>query len=487
MLMPAWPVWRTRAVIEVPSVVRFWGRQASAVLACVLRQVRSASIGKRSLMAVAAVIIPLAAIVALMGISIRDELAEDELIGSLPTPPPAASTEIQPVHTLAAVAGGPPADDAETLVQSSGAFRELVPSPRPRPSYKSRPRRVHKMRNPSNNVLPILSLAGATEVQPVRPLAALMNAPPAGDAERFAAFGEHDALPVSPPASSTEVQPVHTLAAVTGGPPAGDDETLAQSSGALRELVPSPRPRPAYKPRPRRVHKMRSAPNGVAARGAVAILKDLHDPSQIDRVVKDNPSNIVLLLMAEMRRASQETGRLIEKLFDEIEPPALTKEMNYASASRAQLEAYRLDLKAAEGNAMAAMPRYVALLESEREKVEVVVQTLNMDDLYIRAALSGIDKRLAQRTEITSKMFLANAELYRAIGAYVAILIEQFGQYKVSTNGHFMFSSQSIADRYNDASRQINDAIKRVAELEEERKQLAQFQQEEWERFASGK
>ncbi len=167
MLMPAWPVWRTRAVIEVPSVVRFWGRQASAVLACVLRQVRSASIGKRSLMAVAAVIIPLAAIVALMGISIRDELAEDELIGSLPTPPPAASTEIQPVHTLAAVAGGPPADDAETLVQSSGALRELVPSPRPRPSYKSRPRRVHKMRNPSNNVLPILSLAGATEVQPV--------------------------------------------------------------------------------------------------------------------------------------------------------------------------------------------------------------------------------------------------------------------------------------------------------------------------------
>jgi len=50
-----------------------------------------------------------------------------------------------------------------------------------------------------------------------------------------------------------------------------------------------------------------------------------------------------------------------------------------------------------------------------------------------------------------------------------------------------MFSSQSIADRYNDASRQVNDARKRVAELEEERKKLAQFQQKEWERFASGK
>jgi hypothetical protein len=447
-LMPDWWVWRTRAVIEVPSVVRFWGRQASAVLAevqCVLRQVLSASIGKRSLMAVAAVIIPLAAIIALLGISVRDELVEDELIGSLPISL-AGSTEVRPVHTLAAVTGGPPADDAETLMQSSGAFRDLVPSPRPRPSYKPRPRRVHKMRNAPNNALPILSLAG-----------------------------------------STEVRPVHTLAAVTGGPPADDAETLVQSSGTFRDLVPSPRPRPSYKPRPRRVHKMRNAPNSVAAGHAVAILKDLRDPSQIDKVVKDNPSNVFLLLMAEMRRASQETGHLVEKLMDEIEPAALTKEMNYASASRAQLEAYRLDLKAAETNAMAAIPRYVALLESEREKVEVVVQSLNMDDRYIRAALSGLDKRQAQSTDITSKILLANAELYRAIGGYLAILVEQFGHYKVSTNGHFMFSSQSIADRYNDASRQIKDAIKHVAELEEERKSLARFQQEEWARFALGK
>jgi hypothetical protein len=34
--------------------------------------------------------------------------------------------------------------------------------------------------------------------------------------------------------------------------------------------------------------------------------------------------------------------------------------------------------------------------------------------------------------------------------------------------------------------RQINDAINRLAELEEERKKLTQVQQEEWERFAWG-
>jgi hypothetical protein len=231
---------------------------------------------------------------------------------------------------------------------------------------------------------------------------------------------------------------------------------------------------------------MRNVPNNVGLTDAVAILKGLRDPSQIDRVVKDNPSNVLLLLIAEIRRASQETGRLTEKLIDEIEPPTLPKELNYARASRAQLEAYRLDLEAAEGNAMAAMSRYVALLERERERVEVVVRSLNIDDRYIRAALSGIDKRQAQSTDITSKMLSANAEFYRATGGYVAFLIEQFEHYKVSTNGHFMFSSQSMADRYEAASRQINDAIKRLAELEEERKKLTQVQQEEWERFAWG-
>jgi hypothetical protein len=161
--------------------------------------------------------------------------------------------------------------------------------------------------------------------------------------------------------------------------------------------------------------------------------------------------------------------------------------MKFESANRAQLEAYHLDLKAAEANAKAAVPRYVALLENEREKVNLVVQSLNIDDRYVRAALGGTDTRLAQRIDITSKMLLANAELYRAIGDYVAILIEQFGQYKVSTKGRFIFSSESIADLHNDASRRINDAINRAAELDKERKQLTQSQQEEWERFASGK
>jgi hypothetical protein len=432
----------------------------------------------------------------------------------VPTLPLAGPAEVQPMRPLAASTAAPPAGDAETAMQRSGASRELVPSPPSRRAHKSRPRRAHNRRNRSNSGVPTLPQAGPTEVQLMRPLAASTAAAPAGDAEtemrRSGVSRElvpsppsrrvhkwrprlahnmrnpsNSGVPTLPPAGPTEVQPMRPLAASTAAPPAGA-ETAMQSSGPSRELVPSPRPRPVHKSRLRPKHNIRNVPNDVGLRDAVAILKDLRESSQIDRVVKDNPSNVFLLLIAEIRRASQETGRRIEKLIDEIEPPTLPKELNYAMASRAQLEAYRLDLKAAEANAMAAMSRYEAILESEHEKVEVVVRLLDIDDRYIRAALSGIDKRQAQSKDITSKMLSANAEFYRATGDCIAFLIEQFEHYKVSTNGHFMFSSQLIADRYEVASKQINDAMKRIAELEEEQRKLVQFQQEEWERFASG-
>jgi hypothetical protein len=189
----------------------------------IFRQVLSASIGKRTLVSVAAAIIPLAVIVVLVAISFRDEPGEDELIGPIPAWPPAGPPELQSVRPSAALIIAPLSGDAETAVQSSGASRELVPSPRPRPVNKLRPRRVHNTRNVPDNVFPMF-FAGPSDVQPVRPSAALMVAPPAGEAE-----------------------------------------TAVQTSGASRELVPSPRARPVYKARPRRVHKMRNAPNSISA------------------------------------------------------------------------------------------------------------------------------------------------------------------------------------------------------------------------------
>src|SRR6202008_879482 len=136
----------------------------------------------------------LAVIVVVVAASFRNELTKDELIGALPVLPPASPTELQPASPLAAL--------TETAKENSGAPRELVPSPRPRPMHKPRPRQAHNMRNRSNSGVPKLLPAGAPEIQPLGPLATSTAAAPADDAEtamqssvkviRHCAFGHLD-------------------------------------------------------------------------------------------------------------------------------------------------------------------------------------------------------------------------------------------------------------------------------------------------------
>jgi hypothetical protein len=216
-------------------------------------------------------------------------------------------------------------------------------------------------------------------------------------------------------------------------------------------------------------------------------LQQARTPEQIGKALEQNPSNPLLQLIAKATNAALETERLTNQISNEIEPPSLTKGIDLAHAGRADLEAYRRDLKAAEANTAAAAPRYVALLDEERKKIETFAQSLRVAESTTRALLSGVDKRHAGSKDFTLRMLTARAELYRALGKTVAILLEQFGQYKVDASGRFLFSSQSIADRYNAISAELSDATKRVAELDEERQKLVQVQQEGWQRFISGK
>jgi GYF domain 2 len=227
--------------------------------------------------------------------------------------------------------------------------------------------------------------------------------------------------------------------------------------------------------------------DGIAAREATTALKDVRDPGATEQALKRNPSNALLQLTAAVVKEAQETHRLAQKLADEIEPPSLAEDIDYAKTTRAELEAYLRDLKTAEANATAAIPRYLALLNDERSRVEAFAQSLQVDKDVVRSALSGTDKRHDRTADLTSKMLIVRAELYRALGNAVAILVEQFDNYKVDANGRFIFSSQRIADRYNAASSEVDAPAKRLKELEEEGKRLAQFQQEGWERFVSSK
>jgi len=176
-------------------------------------------------------------------------------------------------------------------------------------------------------------------------------------------------------------------------------------------------------------------------------------------------------LAAMVAKAANETSTAIEKLSNEVEPRTLSGDLNLGVASRSDLEALRSNLKTAEANANTFMPRYITLLKAERDKVETYAHSMRTDKDTVSKVLDGVDRRHAKTADFTSKLLLARADYYRAYETYIAVLVSNFGAYKV-INGEFIFQLQSIVDRYNFAAHAMTVAAKRVAELEEERKAL---------------
>jgi len=224
----------------------------------------------------------------------------------------------------------------------------------------------------------------------------------------------------------------------------------------------------------------------IAIREGRAALQGATDPKQIDEALRQHPSNTFLQMMAMANAASTEASAAFEKLSAEIEPVALSKDTNFVTASRSELEALRRDLKKAEAKSTAFMPRYLAILKAERDKAENHALSLHFEKSTVSSFLSGIDRRHATGTAFTSKMMLARTEFYRAYEAYVAVLSEEYGAYSV-VNDQFTFPLQRTADRYNVALNAMNEAAKRLSELDAERKQLTQSQQDRWEQFVKSK
>jgi hypothetical protein len=233
------------------------------------------------------------------------------------------------------------------------------------------------------------------------------------------------------------------------------------------------------------VGKLSKFQEEIAAQESRTALQGITDPEQIDEALRQHPSNKFLQMMAMATKASIETGAAAEKLSNELEPPAISKNINFGKTSRSNLEALRSDLKTAETNATAFMPRYIALTKAERDKVENYALSLHVGKQTLGRFMEAVDKRIAKATDLASKTSLARAEFYRAYEKYVAVLIGEFGAYKM-VNGEFIFPLQPTANRYNAAAAALTAATTRVAEFEEERKQLIQSQQEGWEPFVNG-
>jgi hypothetical protein len=226
--------------------------------------------------------------------------------------------------------------------------------------------------------------------------------------------------------------------------------------------------------------------DSIAVRESQTALQGIADANQIDQALRRHPTNKILQIIAVATKAAGETGVGIESLSAEVEPPSVSKSLDLGRASRSDLEALVRDLKTAEANARKFMPRYVALLKTERNKVESHALALHVEKDTVRRFLDQLDNRHAKMADFTSQLMAARADYYRAYGGYVAILIGEFGAYKV-VNGQFIFPFQRTVDRYNVAAHAMTVGAKRVAELVDEGKNLTKLQQDGWGQFVDSK
>ena len=233
------------------------------------------------------------------------------------------------------------------------------------------------------------------------------------------------------------------------------------------------------------VTDLRKLQEGMAARERQTALQAATDPKQIDQALRQHPQSRLLQTIAMATRAADETDAAIDKLSNEIAPSGASRQINLGTASRDDLEALRRDLKTAEANATTSLPKYVALLKAERDTIETYARSHGEKDA-VGSLLQSIDKRHAEITTLMSRMLPARADFYRAYDNYVAVLLREFGTYKV-VNGQFVFPFQLAVNRYNVAAQAMNAAAARVGELEQERKSLLTSQQERWTQLVSGK
>ena len=191
-------------------------------------------------------------------------------------------------------------------------------------------------------------------------------------------------------------------------------------------------------------------------------------------------------LLAMATKAADDTNAAIENLTSEIAPPGIWKTIAFfATAGPNDLEALRRDLKTAEANATAFLPRYVAIVKAEHDSLDQYARA-NADRSTAARFLAGLDGRQAAITDFASRMLAARADYYRAYGNYVAFLAREYGAFKVDKD-QFVFPLQFTYNRYNGVAGAMTAAANRVGELDQEGKTLLASQREQLTQSISGK
>jgi len=221
----------------------------------------------------------------------------------------------------------------------------------------------------------------------------------------------------------------------------------------------------------------------ISAKESQAALRGVNDPQQIDQALKQFPSNNILKLVALANKESTEIDAATQRLLSEVEPKRLAKQIDLGASSSSDLDALRQDLKIAETNAATFQPGYIALIKAQRDKVENDARSLKVGNDSFVKSMAMIDGQDTEMMTLTSKVLSARAEYYSAYEKCAALLVREFGIYKVE-NGQFVFPFQNTADSYNRAAAAMAAGAKRIAELEGERATLRQPQFDRWKTLA---
>ena len=217
----------------------------------------------------------------------------------------------------------------------------------------------------------------------------------------------------------------------------------------------------------------------ASTREDLAILQGISSPSELENALRQHPSNSVLQLMAKAIKVADNTKGAIDQLSAQIEPARLSKELNFASVSPDELDAFRTDLKTAEANARAFLPRYAAIFKAEHEQIKSATVSFHVPRSIASQLLYGVTQRQTRTLNAISLVLSARADYYRAYDKYIAFLSSELGSFKI-IDGQFIFPLQRTVERYNVAAQAMTSAGKRVNELESDMKKLERPLPEEW-------
>jgi hypothetical protein len=216
-----------------------------------------------------------------------------------------------------------------------------------------------------------------------------------------------------------------------------------------------------------------------------AALRDVGDPGQLDQAIKRYPSNRILKLVALAGEKTAELDGAVRTMLNEAVPAAVAKPVNLTMSSRSDLDALRRDLKTAEEDMARAKTRLAALVKAKRDEIESGARTLGVEHATMTRFMAAADEQLGERAALTTRMLSARGDYYNAYDKCAALLVREFGSYKV-TNGQFIFRLQPTADSYNTASSDMAAAAKRLADLDQEEGTLGQVRLDRWKKFVNG-